>query len=167
MDLRSPLGKAKGLGSAKNGVHHWLVQRLTAVALIPLVIWFVVTVIKASTSANHLIDYLHSPVNSTAMILFICLALYHGCLGMKVVIEDYVHCECGKTILITLINFFSIFTAVLTVVAVLYVHFGNYHQKGRDNFFMSGEDIGAKKEQYQKWQEKFYNKLKESNIEGK
>src|SRR4051812_44261898 len=112
MDLRSPLGKVKGLGSAKSGTNHWIMQRLTAIALIPLVVWFVVLVIKASVNAEQLLDYMHSPLNAVAMILFIGVSLYHGASGMRVIIEDYVHCPCGKIFLITFVNFVAVVTSV-------------------------------------------------------
>jgi succinate dehydrogenase / fumarate reductase membrane anchor subunit len=124
MDLRTPLGKVKGLGSAKSGSHHWWMQRVTAIALIPLVIWFVLNVIKASTSSHNLIDILSSPFNAVGMILFITVALYHGTLGFKVIIEDYVHCGCGKNFLIIASNFFTVVTVVATVLAVIYFHLG-------------------------------------------
>lgn len=124
MDLRTPLGKVKGLGSAKNGTHHWWMQRVTALALIPLVIWFVLNVIKASTSSDKFIDVFTSPFNAIIMILFISVALYHGALGFRVIVEDYVHCKCKKNFLIILANFFTVFTAVGTILAVISFHTG-------------------------------------------
>jgi len=135
MDLRTPLGKVKGLGSAKSGSHHWWMQRVTALALIPLVIWFVLNVIKASTSAASFIDVLSSPFNAISMILFIVVALYHGALGFRVIVEDYVHCTREKNLLIILTNFFTVFTAVGAVLAVLYFHMGSGHSKaGAGNY---------------------------------
>ena len=122
MDLRSPLGKVRGLGSAKNGTHHWWLQRVTAIALIPLVIWFVLLVVCASVHTEKLVDYLQRPSSAVLMILFLGVSLYHGALGMRVVIEDYVSCNCGKTFLLIAINFFTVVTAVAMILAVITVH---------------------------------------------
>src|ERR1700754_1483257 len=89
-NLRSPLGRARGLGSAKEGVHHWWAQRVTAVALIPLTIWFVVSVVRMASGRTDFGFWLDSPVNAAALILFIAVAYHHAALGMQVVLEDYV-----------------------------------------------------------------------------
>ncbi len=124
MDLRTPLGRVKGLGSAKSGSHHWWMQRVTALALIPLVIWFILNVIKASTGADRFIDIFANPFNAIGMVLFICVALYHGAMGFKVIVEDYIHCGCGKNFLIIGANFFTAVTAVAAVLAVITFHTG-------------------------------------------
>ena len=122
MDLRSPLSKAKGLGSAGEGVHHWWMQRLTALALIPLVIWFVCLVIKAASGDVSIIELLQSPFNAILMITFIGTALYHGNLGFKVIIEDYVHCPCGRNFILIATSFFTAITAIAVIVSVINVH---------------------------------------------
>lgn len=129
MDLRTPLGKVKGLGAAKSGTHHWWMQRVTALALIPLVIWFVLNVIKASSSSQNFVDVLSSPFNAITMILFIVVALYHGAMGFRVIVEDYVHYTRQKNLLIILANFFTVFTAVGAVLAVIYFHIGGGNLK--------------------------------------
>ncbi|MCD8497219.1 MAG: succinate dehydrogenase, hydrophobic membrane anchor protein [Alphaproteobacteria bacterium] len=93
----SPLAKARGLGSAHEGAHHWMHQRITAVALIPLCIWLVISVVSLRT-ATHLefITWLQHPVNSLLMIFFIIASFYHAALGCQVVIEDYIHCKWFK-----------------------------------------------------------------------
>ncbi len=128
MSLRSPLGKARGLGSAKAGVHHWWMQRVTAVALIFLVIWFVLSVIRAASGGSSIIDELVSPYNAVLMILFIGTSLYHGCLGIQVIIEDYITCSCARPVLIILTKFISIITGIALFLAVLSVHLGSYHK---------------------------------------
>ena len=127
MDLRSPLGKVKGLGSAHNGTHHWLMQRITAVALIPLVIWFVCLVIQASVSADQLLDYLKRPFHAVAMILFLGTILYHGSLGMRVILEDYVSCKCARMFLIVSVQFVTVITAVAAILSVANLHMGTAH----------------------------------------
>ena len=119
MDLRTPLGKVKGLGSAKSGTHHWWLQRVTALALIPLVIWFVLMVIKASISADRFVDMLSSPVNSVALILFICVALYHGVLGFRIIVEDYVHCEKVKILSLIAVKLGLFALSVASVFSIL------------------------------------------------
>ena len=95
--LQSPLGKAKGHGAGKEGVHHWWHQKLTAVALIPLTIWFITLVVKAVQSDySGFIALISEPINSITMILFIVFSFYHAVLGMQVVIEDYITCPVAK-----------------------------------------------------------------------
>ncbi len=90
--LRSPLGRALGLGSAKEGVEHWWVQRLTAVALVPLTLWFIGSLI-AVTDSNYgaLIGWLSSPPSTILLVLLLIALFYHTALGLQIVIEDYVH----------------------------------------------------------------------------
>ncbi len=90
--MRSPLGRVIGLGSAKDGVEHWWLQRLTAVALVPLTIWFVASII-AHTASDYdgFIAWLSTPLTTTFMTLLLTAMFYHAALGLQVVIEDYVH----------------------------------------------------------------------------
>lgn len=92
MSLRSDLGRVKGLGAAKEGLSHWRLQRLTALALIPLALWFVTTVM-ALVGAPHatVVAWIAQP-HVTVLLLALCLALFwHLQLGLQVVLEDYVH----------------------------------------------------------------------------
>lgn len=91
-DLRTPLSRARGLGSAKDGLHHWWVQRLTAVALIPLVVWFAVSLVMLSgADYDAARAWIGSPVVMVLLILTIVIGLHHAQLGLQVVIEDYLH----------------------------------------------------------------------------
>jgi succinate dehydrogenase / fumarate reductase membrane anchor subunit len=122
--MRAPLAKVRGLGSAKEGVVHFWHQRLTALALIPLTIWFVVSVIALAGSdlpAWH--HWISRPGNTTLMILTIAMVFYHGVLGMQVVIEDYVHKEATKMVSLILIKFAGLLLAVFSAIAVLRVAF--------------------------------------------
>lgn len=128
MDLRSHLSKARGLGAAHEGAHHWLTQRITAVALIPLVVWFVVSVIKATSyhGLDGVIYMLSSPVNAICMVLFLGTAIYHGALGIKVIVEDYVHCPFGSFFLNIVTKLVSIASIVAVTFAIFYVHVKTY-----------------------------------------
>jgi succinate dehydrogenase / fumarate reductase membrane anchor subunit len=90
--LRSPLGSALGLGSAKDGVEPWWLQRVTAVALIPLTIWFLVSIlVHMGSDYVTVIVWLRTPVVTVLMVLLLTGLFYHTALGLQVVIEDYVH----------------------------------------------------------------------------
>ena len=92
--MRTNLGRVRGLGSAKEGVHHWWMQRLTAIALVPLVLWFVASLAGlAGAGYTETVEWFGSPLVAIAMILMVVATLYHAALGVQVVIEDYVHHE--------------------------------------------------------------------------
>ena len=119
MTMRSALGRVRGLGSAKSGTGHWWSQRLTAIALVPLTLWFVGAV-ATRAGANHaeMVAWLSSPWNACLMILLIVATFYHAWLGMQVVIEDYVHDERFKIAGLLLVKGASILLALLALVAV-------------------------------------------------
>ena len=91
-DLRTPLARAMGLGSAKEGVTHWWMERVSAVALVPLTLWFAASII-AHTGSDYatFVAWLKTPLASILMILLLIALFYHTALGLRVVIEDYVH----------------------------------------------------------------------------
>lgn len=125
MSLRSPLSKAVGLGSAGHGFSHWWWQRVTAIALVPLTLWFVVNVL-ALFGADHAqaAQWLSSPVNATIMLLFVLAALFHGQTGLQVVIEDYVHTKWLNLSLILLIKFAAVAMAIFACLSVIKVVLG-------------------------------------------
>jgi succinate dehydrogenase / fumarate reductase membrane anchor subunit len=125
MSLRSPLGRVRGLGSAKDGTHHWWMQRVTSIALIPLVVLFVGYVL-ALVGAPHaeVAAALGSPLGSLIALLLIATVFYHLKLGMQVVIEDYVHGEGTKITLLMLSNFFCIVVGLASALSVLKLAFG-------------------------------------------
>lgn len=120
--LRSELGRVRGLGSAKEGVQHWWMQRVTAVALIPLSIWFVAEIVFL-TDVDHAtaIQWLGSPVTLGLMSLFLIALIYHAVLGLQVVIEDYIHSKPAKLILLLLFQFAGFALAAAGIVAMLVI----------------------------------------------
>ncbi len=125
MSLRSPLGRVRGLGSAKEGVDHWWAQRLTALALIPLAVWFVIALLGV-TGADYATvrAWVGSPVVAGLLILLIVATFYHAYLGLQVVIEDYVHSEAWKLFALLAVRGASWLLAVLGVVSVLVLLLG-------------------------------------------
>ena len=124
-DLRTPLSRARGLGSAKQGVHHWWAQRITAVALIPLVTWFAISLIMLSGADYAVVRaWIGSPVVMVLLTLTIVIGLHHGQLGMQEVVEDYVHSEGLKLALIVLLRFTAVFFGLAAIVAILRIGFG-------------------------------------------
>ena len=124
-DLRTPLSRARGLGSAKQGVHHWWAQRITAVALIPLVVWFAISLIMLSGADYAVVRaWTGSPAVMVLLTLTIVIGLHHGQLGMQEVVEDYVHSEGLKLALIVLLRFTAVFFGLAAIVAILRIGFG-------------------------------------------
>ncbi|HEX4113098.1 MAG TPA: succinate dehydrogenase, hydrophobic membrane anchor protein [Stellaceae bacterium] len=123
--LRSPLSRALGLGSAKEGVAQWWTQRVTAVALVPLGLWFCASLVSlAGAGRAVLVEWLHGPVAAILMILTIGAAFYHGALGIQVVIEDYAPNEGAKIVGIVLTKLAAFLLAVAGIFAVLKLAFG-------------------------------------------
>lgn len=97
--MKSPLARAKGLGSAHEGADHWLAQRITAIANIPLVLWLAYSIVQLKgVSHAEFTSWLAEPVNAILMILFIISVFYHAKLGAQVVTEDYIHHEGFKLV---------------------------------------------------------------------
>lgn len=113
-DFRTPLHRARGLGSAKSGTHHWWMQRVTSIALIPLTAFLVFNLKHLiHPEMMQVIGFLAMPHVTVILSLFVVCAFYHAYLGMQVVIEDYVHCHASKTALLLANQFyFAALTAV-------------------------------------------------------
>jgi succinate dehydrogenase membrane anchor subunit len=124
MSLRSPLGKVLGTGAAKEGVRHWWLQRLTSIALVPFTVWFVVSLLSLP-SFEHVtvISWIAQGWTALLLILFILVATWHSQLGVRVVVEDYVHGG-AKTLTLVVITFIHALLAATGVFAVLKVAFG-------------------------------------------
>ncbi|HKW55467.1 MAG TPA: succinate dehydrogenase, hydrophobic membrane anchor protein [Stellaceae bacterium] len=124
-ELRSPLGRAIGLGSAKEGVDHWWAQRVSAVALIVLGLWFVASLAAlAGADRATVVAWLHGPLAAILTILTLAAVFYHSALGLQVVIEDYVHAEGVKIPAIVLVRLICLALAVAGIFAVLRIAFG-------------------------------------------
>ena len=125
MSLRSPLGQVLGHGAAKTGVHHWWVQRLTAVALVPLAIWFVVSLLSLPTLSYPVVSaWMGQAWTAVLLILFVLSAAWHSQLGVRVVVEDYVHGRGMRTVALALVTYLHVLAAAAGVFAVIKVALG-------------------------------------------
>ena len=122
--MRSPLGRAGGLGSAREGVEHWWMQRVTAAALIPLTLWFVISLIALTGSDyNAFIAWLKAPFVAILMVLLLIALYHHMALGLQVVVEDYVHSELAKIPAVVAIRLVCVALAVAGIFATLSIAF--------------------------------------------
>ena len=122
MYYRTPLSRVCGLGSAKSGTSHWWMQRVTAVALIPLSFWLINFLGLSLTSPyQQTLAWLASPVNTACIVAWIMLTYYHAALGLQVVIEDYVAAEGLKIMAIWTVNLTFLFLAIAALLAVFRV----------------------------------------------
>lgn len=120
MSLRSPLSRVLGSGSAKEGVSHWWLQRLTSVALIPLAIWFLLALLSLPALDYFTMrDWLAAPGHGLATLLLVLTLVWHSSLGVQVVIEDYVHHHGLKLAALVLTKFVHVALAVAGAYAVL------------------------------------------------
>ena len=126
MSLRTPLGRVRGLGSAKGGTEHFWAQRLTAIALVPLALWFVAS-LAALAGADHAAAkaWLAEPFTAVVMILVVATGFHHGQLGLQVVIEDYVSTEWIKMSSIIVVKLATVALAVAAIFAVLRIALGS------------------------------------------
>lgn len=119
MNYRSPLAKVRGLGSAKTGTSHWWMQRVTAVALIPLSFWSI-TFLDLSLNAPYqkAVEWFISPLNTVCIVAWVLAVFYHAALGLQVVIEDYVAAEGIKIVAVWTVNLSFLLLALAALIAV-------------------------------------------------
>ena len=124
-DLRNPLKRARGLGSAQFGVSHWWTQRVTAAALVLLGLWLVITVLGLlHTDYATARATIAKPWNAVLLVAFLVSALWHAVLGLQVVIEDYVHTRWKEVFLMVAIKFLAVLSALAGALAVLRIALG-------------------------------------------
>lgn len=123
-DFRSDLARARGLGSAHHGVMHWWYQRVTAVAIIPLALWFVYSLVTAMLSPNvvTVAQWIAHPLNALSLALLLVASFIHAKLGMQVIIEDYIKCPCAKYALLLANGFVSYAAIGLGVLSIMKLH---------------------------------------------
>lgn len=125
MSLRSPIGRVLGLGAAKEGVSHWWSQRVTAVALVFLTVWFVAALVTLGDFSHaSVLGWLGRPVNAVLAALLVGTSVYHSHLGVQVVVEDYVVNHGLKVMTMLLMNFLHVALAALGVFSILRIAFG-------------------------------------------
>jgi succinate dehydrogenase / fumarate reductase membrane anchor subunit len=126
MSLRSPLGRVLGLGSAKDGTGHWWAQRVSAVALIPLTLWFMLSLLSLPALDYATVRaWLSVPLSSVLALLLVAVLTYHSYLGTTVVIEDYVHAAGTKLLSLLLLRFLYVLIGGASLLAILHVSFGS------------------------------------------
>ena len=125
MSYKTPLARVIGLGSAKDGSSHWWWQRLTALALVPLTLWFIFSI---STLTGECVadirGWMESPLTATLLIAFVVSLFYHAQLGVQVVVEDYVHHEGIKVGTILAVKFLSVMLVISSTISILRVALG-------------------------------------------
>ena len=122
--LRTPLGRVRGMGSARSGTHHWWTMRVTSLALLPLTLWFVVSMIRlADASYLDTLLWIAAPVNAVLMLVLIGLTFHHMAAGLQVIIEDYVRHEFRRMAVILLVKAVSLLLAIVAGFSVLRIAF--------------------------------------------
>jgi len=123
-DFKTPLAKVKGLGSAKEGTTHFWRQRLTALLLIPLVLWIGFSLAALPVDHATLVGWIQQPWVSVALVLLVMVTFYHAQLGLQVVIEDYVSSHARRTVILLLSNLSCLLLGTIGVISVLKISFG-------------------------------------------
>ncbi len=122
MSIRTPLARVRGLGTAKDGTHHWWLQRVTSIALVPLVLWFVISLLGVSRADYEGVQHwLGNPINAGLMVALLAAMFYHANLGMQVIYEDYVRPEGAKVIAVLITQLALFLLGAISIVAVLKV----------------------------------------------
>lgn len=124
MRFVTPFKKAHGLGTVKKGVHHWLVQRISAIALLPLTLWVVFSVASlVGKDYASVAAWFAKPFTTVMLTLFVATATYHASLGLQVIIEDYVHHLLTKIALLIMVKLVLVLFGTLSILAILRLFF--------------------------------------------
>ncbi|HEX5183290.1 MAG TPA: succinate dehydrogenase, hydrophobic membrane anchor protein [Allosphingosinicella sp.] len=125
MTTETPLARVRGLGSAREGAHHWWIERLTSVSTLLLFIWLLVSLLRLpGLDYRAIVEWLQSPLAAVPMMLLIVSTFWHLKLGMQVVIEDYVHEDGWKYLSILVLNFLTVGAGAFALFAVLRIALG-------------------------------------------
>jgi succinate dehydrogenase / fumarate reductase membrane anchor subunit len=125
MSLRTPLSKVRGLGSAKDGTHHFWYQRITAIVLVPLILWICYSLIRMTTMEyESVLIWISSPINTLLLLALVIAVFFHALLGIQVVIEDYIHTEWQKIASIILVKFLVFLAGMASVLAIVKIFLG-------------------------------------------
>ena len=120
MKMETPLGRVRGLGSARHGAHHWWLERLTSVSTLILFVWFIVSLLRLpEIDRGTVVEWLGAPFGAVPMALLIVSIFWHLKLGLIVVIEDYVHEDGNRLFWVTIVNFLAVLGAGLALFAIL------------------------------------------------
>lgn len=126
MSLRTPLGQARGLGSAKDGTHHWFTMRVSSIAMVPLMLWLIFSLGSlAGAGFEATTAWVAAPLNTVLLILTVGALFHHTYLGLQVIIEDYMHGEGMKFASLIVVKFLMLLLAVTGIVAILRIAFGS------------------------------------------
>jgi succinate dehydrogenase / fumarate reductase membrane anchor subunit len=124
MSIRTPLSRARGLGAAHHGTEHWIWQRITAVANIPLVLFGILTIIcNIGAPRAEVMQWVGHPASAIILLALVVSVTYHMRLGMQVVIEDYVHDKAWKIVALLANTFFSVAVALVAIFAIFSIAF--------------------------------------------
>ena len=122
VSYRTPLARARGLGAAKHGAGHWLSERVTSIALVPLSLWAVVAALRLSkVGYDGAVAWLHDPVNAVLSVLLLAVGFQHMHAGLRVVVEDYIHTPLNRSALLLVNLFVCVLGAALAIFCILKV----------------------------------------------
>ena len=122
--MRSSLGRARGMGAAGSGIHHWWAERVTAIALVPLTLWFIYAVLHLLGAPQWAVHrFVANPVNTVLLLALVAMTFHHMQLGLQVVMEDYIHDQRWQSIALLLNKAVALMLGLLCVVSILRMAF--------------------------------------------